>query len=120
MNKFTRTINGKKDATLKDIFTVASQGRTQVTFEVEGFWGVSVRVVVDRDIFTEQWEFKITHSSGGHEKGFDEVKRTKNFAAALIDAANVVDFLKAHVDELETAFQDQQEKVEAILAKVAN
>jgi len=102
MNKqFTRS-----QFTIKEI----AEGSAHIWWNIEGFW-TDDTITLHIERHNGKWTFDLGSSSGGHEKGFDPVVRARNFAAAMADAADTIEFLKSVEDQLEIGFKEHQEKV---------
>ena len=101
MAQFTRS-----QFTIKEI----AQGSTRISWNVEGFW-VHDTITLHVDRHNGEWTFDLGTGSGGHEEDFDPIVRTRNFAAAMNDAADTMEFLKSVEDQLEIGFQEHQAKV---------
>lgn len=89
--------------TIKDI----ARGFGSIGYKIEGYWSTPVKVFYERS-FTGKWKFSISNSSGGHEEGVTVVERARNLAAALEDAAEVVEYLQSVEDQLEAGYKEQE------------
>jgi len=101
MTQFTRSA-----FTIKDI----AQGSSRISWNVEGFW-VHDTITLHVDRHNGKWTFDLGTGSGGHTEGFDPIVRARNFAAAMNDAADTIEFLKSVEDQLEIGFHEHQAKV---------
>jgi len=101
MTQFTRS-----PFTIKEI----AEGSAHIWWDIEGFWtDDTITLHVERH--NGKWTFDLGSSSGGHTEGFDPIVRARNFAAAMNDAADTIEFLKSVEDQLEIGFHEHQEKV---------
>jgi len=101
MAQFTRS-----QFTIKEI----AEGSAHIWWNIEGFWtDDTITLHVERH--NGKWTFDLGSSSGGHTEGFDPIVRARNFAAAMNDAADTIEFLKSVEDQLEIGFHEHQAKV---------
>lgn len=86
-------------------------GHLNIDYKVKGFWSSSIITIFVRRNYMAKgpdYDFRISASSGGREK--EEVESDaeayRYYAEALVDAANLIDILKAnHIKDLEKAYQ---------------
>lgn len=92
-------------------------GHISVPVSVVGFWSNPIDLRIRRafnwssakqaDVDGE-WEFEVTHSSGGKDsKVCDMLTSERNFAAALNAALDLVEQLQSRVTEMEAAYQNR-------------
>lgn len=95
---------GKYDITQFD-------GHMSIEYNVKGFWSRSIITIFVRRNYMANgadYDFTISASSGGREKAEVEsdAEAYRYYAEALVDAANLVDDIKAnHIKDLEKAYQ---------------
>ena len=93
-------------------------GHMNIEYKVKGFWSSSIiTIFIHRNIWAsakdssaraEDYEFKLSVSSGGRDQKEVESdgEAYRYFAEALVDAANLIDVIKAnHIKDLEKAYQ---------------
>lgn len=118
----TNTENGLDfERQQKDIEEIVSGYDTSIRYTVNGFWSWDpITIYVRRDFFREdtdikhRWKIELSWSSGGRDKSTvpSDVEATKNFAAALADAAQYADDLSNRQAEFEAAYIVYREKEE--------
>lgn len=91
--------------------------QTSIRIAVLGYWSADViNVYVRRGWGDEgQWEFEISHSSGGRDRKevCDDDEAEQNFAFGLLEACKIVKDLKSKVADLEAAYQIYKQQLTA-------
>lgn len=90
---------------------VVQYGRAYIKYKVDGYWSNDIiTVYIDRRWNNENWKIYDSHSAGGTDDKFDgpEWERTRNFAHAMFDAADKIQFWSentALLDEAEAKYK---------------
>ena len=101
MRKFTRS-----EFTIEEV----AKGSAHIFWNVEGFWH-DYTILLNVQRHNGKWDYHLSSVSGGHEEGFDPIIRARNFADAMNDAADTIEYLKLVEDQLEISFQEHQKNV---------
>jgi hypothetical protein len=92
-------------------------GHLNIEYKVKGFWSRGViSIFVRRNYMAKgpDYDFTIMASSGGREKAEVEsdAEAYRYYAEALLDAANLIDVIKAnHIKDLEKAYQEHVQEL---------
>ena len=97
-------------------------GGRSISVKVHGFWTDVISIWVQRDWLDRgNWKVTISHSSGGRDTKVvaSDAEAERNFAYALLEAANVVDMINENIHLVEAGFQRRsaEYKQEVELAK---
>lgn len=97
-------------------------GGRSISVKVHGYWTDVISIWVQRDWVKEgTWKVTISHSSGGRDTKVvaSDADAERNFAYALLEAANVMDMINENIHLVEAGFQRRsaEYKQEVELAK---
>ena len=97
-------------------------GGRSISVKVHGFWTDVINIYVQRGWGkTVEWNVSISRSSGGRDTKVvaSDAEAERNFAYALIEAANVVDAINNNINLVEAGYQRRtaEYKQEAELAR---
>ena len=111
------------------ISQIESYGRANINYKVDGFWSSDQITIYISRYFSGEWEIRESHSSGGQDSKFEgtEAERTRNFASAMMDAADVIEYWSSNIEELNAAevkykaatkaYYEEQERLKEIARK---
>lgn len=81
-------------------------GWARITYSVDGYWSSDIiSVYISQRYGSGEWSIYETHSSGGKDDEFEgaEWERTRNFASAMMDAVDKMQFWSNNIEQLEEA-----------------
>lgn len=97
------------------MFTITSEpvlqqiencGWASIKYSVDGFWSSNIiNVYISQRFGSGEWSIYESHSSGGKDDEFNgaEWERTRNFASAMMDAVDKMQFWSNNIEQLEEA-----------------
>lgn len=92
---------------------IENSGCARISFKVDGYWSSDqINVRISRR-FSDGWTIEESHSSGGECSKFQGSNgaRTRNFAEAMSEAADIMTEWEMRTEELEAAYEQYRDKI---------
>lgn len=90
---------------------MVEKGYINIKFNVLGYWSDVITLRVRRDFKSSnaEWSASVSHSSGGRDTKviISDIEAERNFAKAILAAADLADELMTRVPEFEQKFQSR-------------
>jgi hypothetical protein len=118
-----------------NINDIGHETYTSIRVKVKGYWSRDVITVyvsrlnfINASDVNSLWKFEVSNSSGGRDTNevIEDSEAARNYGAAMIAVAELIDQLKLHVNEFEQRYQNslelarkERELAQAELAKKA-
>lgn len=98
---------------------IKNTGSASIHFKVDGFWSSSTITVYIRKGWDDAWDIYESHSSGGEDSNFEgtNIARVRNFAAAMVEAADQMYYWETFTDRLEAAYKEYRLELDRVRAE---